>query len=92
MLSSDSFGTALEMAVIPLEPQAEAIALALTENARVLGIDDKNGINACKLLSVAFTTIGMLVRMCEKRLGTTSEALAKLVGLAKHGRYRKSIL
>jgi hypothetical protein len=30
--------------------------------------------------------------MCEKRLLTTSEALAKLDGLARHGRYKKSIL
>src|SRR6266566_3454166 len=73
--------------------EAAAIALALDEKAEVLGIEDKNGINACKLLGVAFTTaIGILVRMCEKRLLTTSEALAKLEGLAKHGRYKKSIL
>jgi predicted nucleic acid-binding protein len=73
--------------------EAEAIVLALSEKARVLGIDEKNGINACKLLGVAFTTgIGILVRMCEKRMLTTSEALAKLEGLAKYGRYKKSIL
>ena len=73
--------------------EAEAIVLALAEKARVVGIDDKNGINACKLLGVAFTTaIGILVRMCEKRLLTKSEALAKLEGLARHGRYKKSIL
>ena len=46
--------------------EAEAIVLALAEKARVLGIDDKNGINACKLLGVPFTTaIGILVRMSE---------------------------
>jgi predicted nucleic acid-binding protein len=73
--------------------EAEAIVLALGEKARVLGIDDKNGINACKLLGVPFTTaIGILVRMREKRLLTTSEALVKLEELAKHGRYKKSIL
>jgi predicted nucleic acid-binding protein len=72
--------------------EAEAIVLALTEKA-VLGIDDKNGINACKLLGLTFTTaIGILVRMREKRLLTTNEALVKLEDLAKHGRYRKSIL
>ena len=55
--------------------------------------DDKNGINACKLLGVPFTTaIGILVRMREKRRLTTSEALVKLEELAKHGRYKKSIL
>jgi predicted nucleic acid-binding protein len=73
--------------------EAEAIALALAEKARIVGIDDKNGINACKLLGVAFTTaIGILVRMREKRLLTINEALVKLETLAKHGRYKRSIL
>ena len=73
--------------------EAEAIVLALAEKAEVLGIDDKNGINACKLLGIAFTTaIGILVRSREKGLLTGSEALAKLMTLAKHGRYKESIL
>jgi hypothetical protein len=73
--------------------EAEAIVLALEVKARVLGIDDKGGINACKLLGIAFTTaIGILLRMCERRLLTASEALTKLEGLARHGRYKKSIL
>lgn len=73
--------------------EAEAIVLALTEKAEVLGIDDKNGINACKLLGIAFTTaIGILVRSREKGLLAGSEALAKLMTLAKHGRYKQSIL
>ena len=73
--------------------EAEAIVLALAERARILGIDDKNGINACKLLGVAFTTaVGILVRMREKRYLTISEALVKLEALAKHGRYKPSIL
>ena len=67
--------------------------LALAEKAQVLGIDDKNGINACKLLGITFTTaIGILVRSCEKGLLTGSEALTKLTTLAKHGRYKESIL
>jgi len=73
--------------------EAEAILLALTEKAEVLGMDDKNGINACKLLGIAFTTaIGILVRSREKGLLTGSEALATLMTLAKHGRYKESIL
>jgi predicted nucleic acid-binding protein len=73
--------------------EAEAIVLALAERARVLGIDDKNGINACKLLGVAFTTaVGILVRMREKRLFTIAEAFVKLETLARHGRYKPSIL
>ena len=73
--------------------EAEAIVLALAEKAQVLGIDDKNGINACKLLGIAFTTaIGILVRSREKGLLTGSEALTKLTTLAKQGRYKESIL
>jgi predicted nucleic acid-binding protein len=73
--------------------EAEAIVLALAEKAQVLAIDDKNGINACKLLGIAFTTaIGILVRSREKGLLTGSEALTKLTTLAKHGRYKESIL
>jgi len=73
--------------------ESEAVALALQEKALLVGIDDKNGINACKLLGIAFTTaIGILVRSREKGLLTGSEALSKLATLAKHGRYKESIL
>jgi len=73
--------------------EAEAIVLALAEKVEILGIDDKNGINACKLLGIAFTTaIAILLRSREKGLLTGSEALAKLMTLAKHGRYKESIL
>ena len=73
--------------------EAEAIALALAEKAQLVGIDDKNGINACELLSLAFTTaVGVLIRSREKGLLGKSEALEKLSLLAKHGRYRDSII
>jgi predicted nucleic acid-binding protein len=73
--------------------EAEAIALALKENAELLGIDDKNGINACKLLGVAFTTaVGILIRSREKGLLEDSDALVKLALLARHGRYKNSIV
>ena len=73
--------------------EAEAIALALNEKAEVLGIDDKNGINACKLLGVAFiTAVGILIRGREKGLLEESDALEKLASLAKHGRYKDSII
>ena len=57
--------------------EAEAIVLALAEKAQVLGIDDKNGINACKLLGIRFTTaIGILVRSREgKNRRTTSKII-----------------
>ena len=73
--------------------EAEAIALALNEKAQVIGIDDKNGINACKLLGVTFTTaVGILIRSQEKGLLKESEALQKLASLAKPGRYKDSII
>lgn len=73
--------------------EAEAIALTLNEKAQLLVIDDKNGINACKLLGVAFTTaVGILIRSREKGLLEGSDALAKLELLAKYGRYKDSII
>ena len=73
--------------------EAEAIALALNEKAQLLGIEDKNGINACKLLGIAFTTaVGILIRSREKGLLEKPEALGKLALLAKHGRYKDSII
>jgi len=73
--------------------EAEAIALALDEKAQLLGIDDKNGINACKLLGIAFTTaVGILIRGREKGLVEGPDALAKLAMLAKYGRYKNSII
>jgi predicted nucleic acid-binding protein len=73
--------------------EAEAIALALNEKAQLLGIDDKSGIGACKVLGVAFTTaMGILIRSREKGLLEEGEALEKFALLTKHGRYKESIL
>lgn len=73
--------------------EAEAIALALNEKAKLLGIDDKNGINACKLVGIPFTTaIGILIRSREKRLLERPDAFAKLELLARYGRYKNSII
>ena len=73
--------------------EAEAIALAVGERARLIGIDDKNGINACKLLGIPFTTaIGILLRSSEKGLLDRGSALASLDALARYGRYKNSIV
>jgi predicted nucleic acid-binding protein len=73
--------------------EAEAIALALKEKAQLLGIDDKNGINASRLLGIPFTTaVGILVRSREKGLLNHLDALAKLTALAECGRYKQSII
>ena len=72
--------------------EAEAIALALKEKAQLVGIDDKNGINACKLLGLGFTTaLAILVRSREKGSINRNDALAKLAALARNGRYKNSI-
>jgi predicted nucleic acid-binding protein len=73
--------------------EAEAIALALKEKAQLVGIDDKNGINACKLLGLGFTTaLAILVRSREKGSINRNDALAKLAALARNGRYKNSIV
>lgn len=73
--------------------EAEAIAFALNEKAKLLAIDDKNGINACKLLGVPFTTaLSILVRSREKGLLDHAGALQRLTLLAKFGRYKQTIL
>jgi predicted nucleic acid-binding protein len=73
--------------------EAEAITLAVKEKAQLLGIDDKNGINASKLLGIPFTTaVGILVRSCERGLLNHGDALAKLKALAEYGRYKRAIV
>ena len=73
--------------------EAEAIVLALKARANLVGIDDKNGINACKLLGVGFTTaVGILVRSHQKGLLDRKRAMAKLATLAGYGRYKDSII
>ena len=73
--------------------EAEAMALALKQNAQLVGIDDKNGINACKLLGIGFTTaVGILVQSHEKGLLDRSGALVILASLAVYGRYNDSIM
>ena len=73
--------------------ETETIALALQEKARLVGVDDKRGINACKLTGVPFTTaIAILLRSRQKGLIDKDDALARLSSLARHGRYKISIL
>jgi hypothetical protein len=73
--------------------ESEAIALALQEKALLVGIDDKNGINACKLAGIPFTTaVGILVRSREKGLIGRGDALLKLSALGRFGWYRDAIL
>jgi predicted nucleic acid-binding protein len=73
--------------------ESEVIALALQEKALLVGIDDKRGINACKLTRIPFTTaVDILVRSRQKGLIDQSGALYRLSALARYGRYRNSTL
>ena len=73
--------------------ESEAIALALQESALLVGMDDKQGINACKLLGIPFTTaVAILLRSCEKGVIKRTDALNRFSALARYGRYRSSIL
>jgi len=55
--------------------------------------DDKSAINACKLVTVPFTTaLGVLTRLNEKGALDREEALLKIAILEREGRYKKSIV
>lgn len=73
--------------------EAEAIALAFSAKAKLVAIDDKNGINACKLLKLPFATaINILLRMREEGLIEKEAALIKLEALERYGRYKSSLV
>jgi predicted nucleic acid-binding protein len=73
--------------------EAEAIALALQTSALLVGMDDKNGINACKLLGISFTTAAGVLILCRQRnLISLDDALLRLDRLASYGRYKISIV
>ena len=73
--------------------EAQAIALAQASHARLIVIEDRNGVNACKILKLPFTgALGILLRLREKDLISEDEAARKLEILGKYGRYRAEIL
>lgn len=73
--------------------EAETIAMAFSSKSQLVAIDDKNGINACKLLKLPFATaINILLRMQEKGLIEREAALIKLEALERYGRYKSDII
>ncbi len=73
--------------------EAEAIALAVAKKAQIVATDDKNAINACKLVGVPFTSaLSILERMYEKGIVDRQEALLKLEILEREGRYKQSMI
>jgi len=75
------------------EGEAEVLTLAIQEKALLVATDDKNAINACKIMKLDFTTaIAVLIRACEKGLIRSDEALFKLQKLQSFARYKKTII
>ena len=73
--------------------EAGALALALEERAHLIAIDDKNGIGACKLLGLSFTTaLAILIRSREKGLLEKQASIERLELFAQFGRYRDAII
>jgi predicted nucleic acid-binding protein len=70
--------------------EAEAVTLALASEGALVATDDRQAINACKLLRIPFITAStVLVRMREKGLLSTEEAKSKLETLVRYGRYKQ---
>ena len=70
--------------------EAEAVTLALASEGALVATDDRQAINACKLLKIPFiTALTVLVRMREKGLLSTEEARSKLEMLVRYGRYKQ---
>jgi hypothetical protein len=77
----------------PVSSSDSAFNRADSGRTQIVGIDDKNWIDACKVLGIAFTTaVGILIRSRGNGLLEGLDAIAKLVLLAKHGRYKHSII
>ena len=75
------------------EGEAEAIILCIERGSKILATDDKNAINACKVLRMKFTTaINILIRLYEKQLIESEKALIKLDNLRVVGRYKEGII
>jgi predicted nucleic acid-binding protein len=73
--------------------ESESIAFAFEHKAKLVAIDDRKGIQACKLSGIAFTTaIGILLRSSRMGLLNRIQAQEKLVALAKFARYKPAIL
>jgi predicted nucleic acid-binding protein len=73
--------------------EAEAIILCIERGSKILATDDKNAINACKVLRIGFTTaINILIRLYEKQLIEREKALMKLDNLRVVGRYKEEII
>lgn len=73
--------------------EAEALALALQEGAKLIATDDKNAIRTARMLKIDFVTaIAFIVRAHEKQLVDADEAKLKIEKLKSVGRYGRQII
>lgn len=72
--------------------EAAAVILAKTRGL-LLGIDDKQGIKACKVLGIPFTTtLAVIMRFHEKGIFNADQTIAKIEKLGTHGWYQAELL
>lgn len=73
--------------------EAEALVLALDKRAKLIGVDDRNAIKACRILKVPFTSAAsILVRLVEHGVISSDAARVSLELLIKYGRYSAVII
>lgn len=71
--------------------EAEALVLFIEKKAVLFAVDDKNAIKAGKILNIPFVSaLAILVRLVER--GIIGIGKAKIDMLAKHGRYKGSMI
>jgi predicted nucleic acid-binding protein len=71
--------------------EASVIAYCREQNMDIVATDDKQAINACKILRIKFTTsLKLLERSQEKGLLSQEKALAKLGELDRYGWFKDS--
>ena len=72
--------------------EASAVILAKTRGL-LLGIDDKQGIRACKVLGIQFTTtLAVIMRFHEKGILNADQTIAKIEKLRTYGWYQAELL
>ena len=72
--------------------EASAVILAKARGL-LLGIDDKQGIRACKVLGIRFTTtLAVIMRFYEKGILNADQTIAKIEKLRTYGWYQAGLL
>lgn len=73
--------------------EAETIVFAHLNNGAIVATDDRNAIRACRMLNIGYiTAISIVITLFEQQILSRDDALSKLEGLRKIGRYSSSIM